>query len=135
MLHDDVALRAPSAAPAITLGPAQAPIEGTAVLGPPATEATFEYEVKGGFDNARSHVVVTDLEGDVDLFLDRQGANGEWEEVTTGTNGFDIGAPETLDTGRLAPGTYRLRILNFASVPGPVEIGITFVNQAGDPGK
>ena len=133
-LHGDVPLRE-SAASAIPLGPAQAPVTGTADLGPPGTEAAFEFRSEPGFDNARAHVVATDVEGDIDLWLDRREADGSWTEVASGANGFDIGGPETLDADRLSPGTYRVRILNFAAVPGTVEVHIRFVNQAGDPGR
>ena len=132
----DVRLRSAStAAPKVPLGPAQPPAKGSVVLGPPATEAFFEFDIKDGFDNARLAGTVTDIEGDVDVYLDRQGPDGAWTEVTSGANGFDVGAPETLEAGRLPAGKYRVRIANFASVPGPVDVLIEFANQAGDVGK
>ena len=78
---------------------------------------------------------VTDVEGDVDLWLDRRASDGSWTEVTSGTNDFDVGAPETLAAGRLLPGIYRLRIANFASVPGDAQVDITFLNQDGMAGE
>jgi hypothetical protein len=133
-LHDDVALRA---APASTfpVGPAQAPIKGTTELGAPGTDAYFEFPVRDGFDNWRMHIVVEDIEGDVDLWLERMTAAGQWQEVAQGANGFDVAGPETLDTGRHGPGAYRVRVTNFASVPGEISLTITFRNQAGDIGR
>jgi hypothetical protein len=123
-LVDDVRLREAVA------GIAQPPIEGTAELGAPRSETMFELDVLDGFDNATMHAEVTDTEGDIDLWLDRK-VGDEWVEVTGGANSFDVGGPETLDAERLPPGRYRLRILNYLSVPGEVAIAITFANAAG----
>ena len=133
-LHDDVPLRAePSSA--FPVGPAQAPIEGTVALGAPGTDATFEFPIAPGFDNWRLDVVVTDIEGDIDLYLDRKTPDGHWREVEVGANGADIGEPERLASGRRAPGTYRLRVTNFASVPGDAAVRIFFTNQLGEVGS
>jgi predicted acyl esterase len=131
-LVDDVRLQ--SAAAATPAGPAQPPIDGTATLGAPQSESTFELDVLDGYDNAGLHAEVTDVEGDIDLWLERK-VGDEWVEVTAGANGFDIGAPETLDAGRVAAGRYRLRIVNYASIPGEVTVAITFTNAAGQPGE
>ena len=133
-LHDDVPLYAAPAS-SFPLGPAQAPIEGTTELGAPGTDAHFEFPVLAGFDNWRMRIVVEDIEGDVDLWLDRKTADGRWQEVEVGANGFDVGGPETLETGRRGPGTYRVRVRNFASAPGAITVAITFRNQLGETGS
>jgi hypothetical protein len=138
-LHDDVALHASS----FPVGPAQPTIHDTVFLPAPdagvamtegVTVAVYEFESEPGFDNAFTAIEVTDIEGDIDLWLDRRVGDGEWREVAAGDNGSDIGAPEHLDTGRLGPGTYRLRIDNYSSVPGDIEVEITFSNQRGETG-
>jgi uncharacterized protein len=143
-LVDDVPLReGGDSGDPVAVGPAQPAIHDSVVLPladagllvePGVTAAVYEFASEEGYDNASMHAVVTDIEGDVDLWLDRLNEAGEWEEVTSGANGFDIGGPETLDTGRLAPGAYRLRIGNFASVPGEIQVDITFANSAGEAG-
>lgn len=132
-VHDDVPLRAAPAS-SFPVGPAQAPIEGTTELGMPGTDAHFEFPVLEGFDNWRMLVVVQDIEGDVDLWLERKTPEGHWQEVGAGANGLDVGEPETLETGRRGPGAYRLRITNFASMPGEISVAITFRNQRGEIG-
>jgi putative CocE/NonD family hydrolase len=114
-------------------GQAQSPIEGTVELGSPQSETTFEFDSLPGFDNAALHAEVTDIEGDVDLYLERR-AGDAWEAVADGANGFDVGAPETLDARRIAPGRYRLRIVNYLSMPGEIAVAIEFRNGAGQPG-
>jgi hypothetical protein len=141
-LHADVPLRS-DPPPPFPLGPAQPAIHDTAPIGLPggalaidgATVTTYEFESLAGYDNAAMNAAVTDVEGDVDLWLDRKASDGNWTEVTSGANGFDVGAPETLAAGRLLPGTYRLRIANFASVPGDAQVDITFLNQDGMAGE
>ena len=71
---------------------------------------------------------------DVDLYLQRRNANGTWsgDLATGGTSDL---ASETMTTGRLAPGRYRVEVHNWLGLPGTaVALRITFYNTAGAPG-
>ena len=130
----------PSGDPA---GPAQAPIESEITTKAPGagervagvTSEQFEFDVDAVHDNAKMRGVVTPtLPADLDLYLERQSADGSWTEVGTGSNGGALDG-ETIGAGRLDPGHYRLEVHNWAGPPGnDVAIELTFLNSANEPG-
>jgi predicted acyl esterase len=144
-LHDDVALREGSdggGEDPVPSGPAQAPASGTVVVPAPGggvivepvTAAAFEFDVLDGFDNARLEVLATPaLPADIDLYLQRLGADGTWsEDLAAGESGeLDH---ETLVAGRQPPGRYRVVVHSWAGGPNQVEVTVTFVNSEGVPG-
>jgi predicted acyl esterase len=129
----------PPPAPA---GPAQAPVTGTVTTGTPgagqrsdATSSYLEFDVDAVHDNAKMQGVATPTApADLDLYLQRQAADGSWAAAGDGTNGGDLDG-ETIGTGRLAPGHYRLEVHNWAGPPGnQVSVTLTFLNSDGKPG-
>jgi hypothetical protein len=66
---------------------------------------------------------------DVDLYLQRRNADGTWSgDLATG--GSSSLESETLEFGRLAPGTYRLEVHNWAGPPGnEVAVLLTFFDS------
>jgi len=126
----------------VTPGPAQAPIVGsvTPAFGAPArapgaTAAFFEFDSKDGFDNAKATVhAVPSLPADIDLFLQRKQADGSWS-ADLASGGSASLESETMTTGRLSPGRYRVEVHNWAGLPGTrVDLKITFSNSVGEPG-
>jgi len=128
-------------------GPAQAPVEGsvtTLVPGGPAaiddvTTHYFEFDVSDEHDNAwLEGTAIPAQEADLDIYLDRQKADGSWTEVAGGTNDGDMTGEEISTAGsgsRLLPGHYRLEVQNFLGPPAnEVAIALTFFNTAGEPG-
>jgi uncharacterized protein len=127
---------------AVVPGPAQAPVSGTVTpaLGLPAraagTTAFFEFKSEEGFDNAKAVVAATPRSpADVDLFLQRKLADGSWSgDLASG--GSPSLTSETMTTERLAPGSYRVEVHNWAALPGTsVDLNITFYNSADTPGS
>jgi uncharacterized protein len=126
----------------IPAGPAQPSIEGdVAVPAPgagvilePVTAASFEFDSEEGFDNASMEAVATPSAppADLDIYLQKQTGEGEWEDVTAGTS-FDL-EKETLTAGRMEPGRYRLVVHNWAGGPQQVHLEFTFFNANGEPG-
>ena len=126
----------------VATGPAQSPISGTVkpTLGLPArapgtTTAFFEFEARPDFDNARAVVQATpSLPADIDLYLQRRRADGSWSgDLASGGTGALTG--ETMTTGRLSPGRYRVEVHNWAGLPGTsVALRLTFYNSAGAAG-
>jgi putative CocE/NonD family hydrolase len=123
--------------------PAQPPVEGTittAVPGGPValddvTTHYFEFDVLAQHDNAAMEGTATPAqEADIDLYLDRQSADGSWTEVADGTNDGDM-TGEEIATGRLLPGHYRLEVHDFLGPPAnEVAIKLTFFDSDGTPG-
>jgi hypothetical protein len=99
------------------------------------TSEYLEFDVDGVHDNAKMRGVVTpSLPADLDLYLQRLGADGSWSEVASGSNGGALDG-ETIGTERLDPGHYRLEVHNWAGPAGnEVAITLTFLNSAGEPG-
>ena len=139
---DDVPIQDPAPA-----GPAQAPVEGTittvAPTGPVAVDGVsahyFEFDVSEDNDNAWLEGTATPAQpADLDLYLERQRADGTWTEITGGTNDGDTTGEElsTAGTGtRLLPGHYRLEVHDFLGPPAnEVAIKLTFFNTDGEPG-
>ena len=123
--------------------PAQAPVSGSVTTAAPGggarvggvTSQYFEFDVAEGHDNAKMEGVATpSAPADLDLYLEREGADGEWTEAGDGANDGSLES-ESISTGRLAPGHYRLEIHNFAGPPGnEVAIELVFFDSKGSPG-
>ncbi len=122
-------------------GPAQA--EEKASVTPPAggpertpvTVAHHEFDVKEGFDNAKLLAsAVPSMASDIDLYLQRQNADGTWSsDLTSGGSGSLT--EESLTYATPAPGRYRLEVHNWAGLPGTrVDLTFTYLNSAGEPG-
>ena len=137
---DTVPLDSPEAVPD---APAQAPVEGSVTTKAPGggvmvdgvTSEYFEFDVSPDNDNASMQGAATPAQpADLDLYLDRQKADGSWTQVAAGTNGGDLDG-EAIGTGRLLPGHYRLEVHNWLGPPGnEVAISLTFFDSAGNPG-
>jgi predicted acyl esterase len=100
----------------------------------PLTTAVFEFDAETGWDNARLFVgAVPAFPADIDLFLQRREADGSWTDVTAGTSARLT--DELLVAERPPPGHYRVEVHNWAGLPATrVDLTITFVNAAGEPG-
>ncbi len=130
-------------APGGDAGPAQAPVQGAVTTKAPGvgqrvggvTSEYLEFDVAAGYDNARMRGVTTPTApADLDLYLQRQEADGTWSPAGDGANGGDLDG-ERIGTGRLDPGHYRLEVHNWAGPPGnQVGIELTFFNSAGEKG-
>jgi predicted acyl esterase len=127
---------------AVETGPAQAPVSATVTptLGLPArapgtTTAFLEFDSLAQFDNAKAAVTaVPSLPADIDLYLQRRRDDGSWSgDIATGGSSALNG--ETMTTGRLAPGRYRIEVHNWLGLPGTsVALNVRFENSAGEPG-
>ncbi len=127
---------------AVPVGPAQAPISATVTptLGLPAraagtTTAFFEFDSSASFDNAKAVVQATPASpADVDLYLQRKQADGTWGGDLASGAGSEL-TSETMTTGRLAPGRYRVEVHNWLGIPATsVALKLTFYNSSGEPG-
>ncbi|HEX2266698.1 MAG TPA: hypothetical protein VHI97_00670, partial [Actinomycetota bacterium] len=123
--------------------PAQAPVTGTVTTLAPGvgvrvsgvTRQFIQFQVPVGVDNSRGEVVATyPLPADIDLFLQRQNADGTWsDDLGEGVSGSTSG--ESMSIGRLDPGTYRIEVHNWAGPPGnQVSVKATFFNSEGEAG-
>ena len=123
--------------------PAQPPATGTVTTAAPGggarvegvTSQYFEFDVAPGHDNAKMEGVATPAQSaDLDLYLERQAADGTWTEAGEGNNDGSLES-EKISTDRLAPGHYRLEIHNFVGPPGnEVAVQLTFFDSDGNPG-
>jgi hypothetical protein len=126
----------------IPVGPAQPGIEadvaipapGAGVIVEPVTAASFEFDSEEGYDNAAFEAVATPASppADIDLYLQRQTKEGDWEDVTAAETSNTT--EEVLTAGRLAPGRYRLVVHNWLGGPQQVHLELTFFNGDGEPG-
>ncbi|MGH3432040.1 MAG: hypothetical protein ACRDQB_04300, partial [Thermocrispum sp.] len=101
----------------------------------PATVAYHEFEVVDGKDNAQLLVgAVPSMPADVDLYLQRQQADGSWSaDLASGASGST--SEEQFRYERPVPGKYRVEVHNWAGLPGTrVDLALTFLNSAGQPG-
>ena len=125
------------------VGEAQATIRGSVTPAAPGagqrvagvTSEFLEFDVEEGKDNANLIVgAVPAASADIDLFLQRQNADGSWsEDVASGASGSLT--EEQLRMPRPAPGHYRVEVHNWAGPPATrVDLTLTFVNSAGEPG-
>ncbi len=127
----------------IPVGTAQAPFEGTVTTGAPgagersdATSSYLELVVPEGVDNAKAVFEATaTLPADLDMYLQRKEADGSWSpDIASGASADLTG--ERMATNRLAPGTYRIEVHNWAGPAGnQVPVKGTFYNTAGEPGS
>ena len=124
-----------------TVGPAQ-PEETASVTpaagGPertPVTVAYHEFDVQEGFDNAALLVsAVPSMSADIDLYLQRQNADGTWS-ADLASGGSSSLTEEQLRLANPEPGRYRLEVHNWAGLPGTrVDLTLTYLNTAGEPG-
>jgi predicted acyl esterase len=124
-------------------GPAQAPVTGSVTTKAPGggqrvggvTSEYLEFDVDAVHDNAKMQGVATPTApADLDLYLQRQAADGSWSAARDGDNGGALDG-ETIGSGRLDPGHYRLEVHNWAGPPGnQVNVTLTFLNSDGKPG-
>jgi predicted acyl esterase len=122
-------------------GDAQATVKGSVtplLTGPQplpgVNTAYFEFDVLERNDNNTMIVgAVPELPADIDLYLQKQQADGSWgPTIITG------GSPELTHEGFVlsqpADGHYRLEAHNWAGLPATrVDVTITFLNSEGDP--
>jgi putative CocE/NonD family hydrolase len=123
--------------------PAQPPVEGTITTAAPGggvmidgvTSQYLEFDVSAEHDNAAMEGVATPAQqADLDLYLDRQRADGSWTQVAGGTNDGDLTGEDIAAEG-LLPGHYRLEVHNFLGPPGnEVAITLTFFDSDGNAG-
>jgi predicted acyl esterase len=140
LFPDTVPLEQPGAAP--PAGPAQAPFESTVTTGAPGagqrnsvTSGYVEFTVPEGVDDAKAVVEATvSMPADVDLYLQRKAADGTWGADLASGAGSEL-TGDSMTTGRLRAGTYRIEVHNWAGPPGnQVALKTTFFNTAGEPG-
>jgi predicted acyl esterase len=101
----------------------------------PVTVAYHEFDVAGGFDNAALLIsAVPSLDADIDLYLQRQQADGTWSaDLTSGGSGSLT--EEQLRFADPAPGRYRVEAHNWAGAPGTrVDLTLTYLNSVGEAG-
>jgi hypothetical protein len=125
------------------VGTAQPPVTGTVIARAPGagqrvggvTSDYLVFQVPADADDAAAEVTATyPLPGDIDLFLQRQNADGTWSDTgASGETGSLSG--ESMALERLEAGTYRIEVHNWAGPPGNlVSVTATFFNSAGQPG-
>jgi hypothetical protein len=100
----------------------------------------FEFDISPDHDNSWLEGTATPAQpADLDLYLDRQRADGSWTEVAAGTNDGDTTGEDISTEGsgtRLLPGHYRLEVHNFLGPPAnEIAIALTFFNTDGEPGS
>ena len=146
VLHDDVLQEAPATEVAdgapVAAGTASAPFSGSVLVPVGAagervegvTAAAVEFTAEEGADDARLEVLATpSTPADLDVYLQKRAEDGTWsDDLAVGESSALTG--ETLATGRLEPGTYRVLVVNFAGAPAQVEVAGTFYNAAGQAG-
>jgi hypothetical protein len=142
LVADDVPLEE---AESIPDAPAQPPVEGTVTTVAPGggvvtvdgvTSQYLEFDVSAEHDNASMEGAATPAQpADIDLYLERQLADGSWEEVPGGQPNGGALDGEQIAAGRLEPGHYRLEVHNYVGPPGnEVAIKLTFFDSDGNPG-
>ena len=101
--------------------------DGTAPLPDPVgttgTAHVREFQVLSTYSTLRVTATITWSAGlgltyDLDLFIDKQDASGNWVQVGSGTNGQLAGdglPTETAEVANPSPGRYRTRVTNFLS--------------------
>ncbi|MGH3132195.1 MAG: hypothetical protein ACRDNY_00360, partial [Gaiellaceae bacterium] len=120
--------------------------EGTAPppdLGLTGSADIREFQVLSGFNNDSLTVTIAwdagpELSYDLDLFVQRLDQFGNWVEVGRSTDGQLLGDGEALETASVkAPpaGTYRTRVVNFASTEVAYQGSIGFAVVKGGGGK
>ncbi|MGH3441349.1 MAG: CocE/NonD family hydrolase [Nitriliruptorales bacterium] len=100
------------------------PAPGVGVRVAPVTAAAYEFDVEAG-NAATSIVAEPSLPADIDLYLQKQGEDGEWsDDLSSGASG----SLETESLVHLCPeeGHYRVLVHNWAGPPTDVHLEITF---------
>jgi predicted acyl esterase len=102
----------------------------------PLTVAHHEFDVQEGFDNAALLVsAVPSMSADIDLYLQRQNADGTWSSDLASGAGGSL-TEESMRLADPAPGRYRVEVHNWAGAPGTrVDLTLTFLNSAGEAGQ
>jgi hypothetical protein len=123
-------------------GTAQPPISGSVIVAAPGagnrvaplTSAYLQFSVPADADDAAMIAQATPLApADIDLYLQRQLADGSWSgDLASGTSSSLT--DEVLESGRLLAGTYRIEAHNWAGPPNSIGLELTFFNSAGVPG-
>ena len=145
-LVDDVELEVPGVPDyEIPDAPAQPPVCGDVLV--PATGGEvrldglnvtyFEFDAKPQYGNAKLEVVATpSTPADVDLFLQRQEADGTWSEDLGATGGGSSSLEnETMSYNQVLPARYRVGVVNWAGQPAlEVNICVTFFDAEGNAG-
>ncbi len=90
--------------------------------------------MREGFDNAALLVsAVPSMDADIDLYLQRQNADGSWSaDLTSG--GTSSLTEESRRFPDPAPGRYRVEVHNRLVAPGTrVDLTLTYLNSGGQP--
>jgi predicted acyl esterase len=101
----------------------------------PVSVAYHEFDVQERFDNAALLVsAVPSMAADIDLYLQRQNADGSWSSDLTSGGSASL-SEESMRLANPAPGRYRVEVHNWAGLPGTrVDLTLTFLNSVGEPG-
>ncbi len=101
---------------------------------PGVTSEYIEFDVKDGLDNNVLLVgAAPAFPADIDLYLEKQQADGSWTAGMSGTSSALDG--EGLRLSQPSPGHYRLEVHNWAGLPATrVDVTMTFLNSAYEPG-
>lgn len=101
----------------------------------PGTVAYYEFDVEEDFDNANLLVgAVPSMPADIDLYVQRQQADGTWSEEDLASGASGSLNSEQLRMRRPAPGHYRVEAHNWLGAPATrVDLTLTFLNSAGEP--
>jgi hypothetical protein len=104
-----------------------------------------EFQVLSGLNTTKVTATIswnagTGLAYDLDLFIDRQDALGNWIQVGSGTDGQLAGdglPTETAEVTAPTPGRYRTRVVNFASTELAYHgtLGFTSTKSGGKPSR
>jgi uncharacterized protein len=124
--------------------PAHAPIEATVTTGVPGADARpagvgseyVEFDLTDGEDNARAEVVAVPRDqADIDLYVERQAADGSWEELDATSNGAELDKAQIAVNQRLEPGHYRIVVHNYLGAPeNEVAVKMSFFDAKGAAG-
>jgi hypothetical protein len=118
--------------------------DGTAPIADPLAAAgaadTREFQVSPTYNTAAVTVTVTWDQGlavlyDLDLYIDKRTDSGAWVQLASSTNSQSLGEGEPVESAQVAspePGTYRTRVVNWASTQVAYHGALAFT--AGKPG-
>jgi len=111
-------------APALDAAPTTQPITG----------ATYEFDVKSGYDNSKLLIDASYTgPADVDLYLQVRNADGTWSDAGSSTTSRLDG--ESLQVGSPALGHYRLLVTEYLGPPQlAIHLNVGFYNSANQRG-
>src|SRR6266545_8396744 len=130
---------------ATTAGTAQPTIQADVTTLAPAADAeqdlqsvagaTYEFDVTSGFDNTAMLIEASYNDpADIDLYLQKQAADGTWMDVASSINS-SLNA-ESLRYLNPTPGHYRLLVEEYLGAPLlNVHLAISFYNSLDQPGS